>query len=80
MNEMNMTHDIAPEVRAHWQVPTYETRFWQGRTHPWCVVIPVINEGERIRSLISRMADLGIPDIADIVIVDGGSTLSLIHI
>jgi dolichol-phosphate mannosyltransferase len=74
MNEMNMTHDIAPEVRAHWQVPTYETRFWQGRTHPWCVVIPVINEGERIRSLISRMADLGIPDIADIVIVDGGST------
>lgn len=57
-----------------YSVPVYETPLWLGRSSPWCVVIPVINEGERIRSLISRMSSLKIGDIADIIIVDGGST------
>lgn len=69
-----MTPDIAAEVRAGWQVPTFETPLWRGRQHPWCVVIPVINEGERIKNLLSRMAGLKIDAIADIVIVDSGST------
>jgi dolichol-phosphate mannosyltransferase len=56
------------------EVPAFEQRLWTGRQHPWCVVIPVINEGDRIRSLISRMQQLAISDIADIIIVDGGST------
>ncbi|WP_241495791.1 glycosyltransferase family 2 protein [Paraburkholderia monticola] len=37
------------------------------------MVIPVINEGERIRSLLTRMAALRISESADIIIVDGGS-------
>lgn len=65
---------IAPEVRTGWQVPAYETLMWLGRRHPWCVVIPVINEGGRIKSLLAKMSALGIDDITDIVIVDGGST------
>lgn len=69
-----MTPDIAPAVRASWQVPTFESSLWLGRRHPWCVVIPVINEGERIKSLLSRMAAIKIDGIADIIIVDGGST------
>ena len=70
-----MNHsDIAPEARASWQVPTFETPLWLGRQHPWCVVIPVINEGERIKSQLSRMAALKIDGIADIIMVDGGST------
>lgn len=69
-----MTFDITPEVRASWQVPAFKTPLWFGRQHPWCVVIPVINEGERIKSLLSRMANLKISEIADIIIVDGGST------
>ena len=69
-----MTPDVAPAVRASWQVPTFETPLWLGRRHPWCIVIPVINEDERIKSLLSRMAALKIDDIADIIIVDGGST------
>ncbi len=36
--------------------------------------MPVINEGERIESLLTRMTALGIATIADIIIVDGGST------
>ena len=69
-----MTPDIAPAVRASWQVPTFESSLWLGRRHPWCVVIPVINEGERIKSLLSRMTAIKIDGIADIIIVDGGST------
>ena len=70
---MNSTPDISPDVRATWQVPAYMTPLWLGRQHPWCVVIPVINEGERITSLLARMAALKIDAIADIIIVDGGS-------
>lgn len=70
-----MNHpDITPEVRAGWQVPAFEIPLWLGRQHPWCVVIPVINEGERIKSQLSRMAALKIDGIADIIIVDSGST------
>lgn len=70
-----MNHpDIAPEVRVSWQVPAFETLLWLGRQHPWCVVIPVINEGERIKSLLARMSALEIDSFADIIIVDGGST------
>lgn len=71
---MTKNPNISSEVRANWQVPTFDTPLWLGRQHPWCVVIPVINEGERIKSLLSRMAALKIDGIADIIIVDGGST------
>ena len=40
----------------------------------YCVVIPVINEGERIRNLIRKMQAANIAEIADIIIVDGGTT------
>lgn len=60
--------------RDQWQVPAFKVSFWNGRTRPWVVVIPVINEGGRIRNLLKRMAALRIADIADIVLVDGGST------
>lgn len=71
---MNTTKDISPEDRAKWQVPFMETPLWLGKQHPFCVVIPVINEGERIKSLLKRMENNRISAIADIIIVDGGST------
>jgi len=66
--------DIDPAVRPTWQVPSFSMPLWLGRQHPWCVVIPVINEGERIKNLLSRMVAHKIEHIADIIIVDGGST------
>lgn len=69
-----MTTAIPTAERALWQVPSYTTTFWNGRSRPHCVVIPVINEGERILSLLRRMAALKIADIADVIIIDGGST------
>ncbi len=55
-------------------VPTFSTALWLGRQQRWCVVIPVINEGERIRSLLLRMAALRVADRADVIIADGGSS------
>ncbi len=54
-------------------VPAHEVRFWNGRRHPYCVVIPVIDEGERLHRLLGHIAQLGITDVADVIVVDGGS-------
>lgn len=53
--------------------PAYRVDRWTGRTKDHCVVIPVINEGARIRLLLERMAKLDIAALADVIIVDGGS-------
>jgi dolichol-phosphate mannosyltransferase len=71
---MITTQDISPKERGKWQVPAMEKPLWLGKQHPYCVVIPVINEGERIKSLLKRMESDCIPLIADVIIVDGGST------
>jgi dolichol-phosphate mannosyltransferase len=63
----------APDT-ADWEVPAFEVRRWLGRRSDACVVVPVINEGERIGRLLDRMRALGIAAKADILIVDGGST------
>lgn len=63
----------APFHSALGQVPTYDIRAWAGRKMDSCVVIPVINEGDRIISLLTRMEALRIAERADIIIVDGGS-------
>jgi len=68
------TADTPQAQRSRWQVPAFETLFWLQRQHRWCVVIPVINEGARIKNLLTRMATLKIADLADIIIIDGGST------
>jgi len=59
---------------ATWEVPAFDTLLWQGRTRPFCVVIPVINEGDHIRHLLHQMQVRGVAAVADIIIVDGGST------
>lgn len=70
---ISMKYVISPEVRATWQVPAFDTPLWIGRKNPWCIVIPVINEGERIRNLLGRMATYSISTSTDLIIVDGGS-------
>lgn len=56
------------------RVPSFDTPRWRGRTQDYCVVVPVINEGDRIASLLRRMAAQGVHGVADVIIVDGGST------
>ena len=60
-------------LEYNWQIPAYKTLMWRNRIHDHCVIIPVINEGNRIQNLLKRMFKINISDKADIIIVDAGS-------
>ncbi len=60
-------------TKRGWQVPAFDTATLHERRSRYCVVIPVINEGERIGRQLRDMAALGIPAAIDTVVVDGGS-------
>lgn len=55
-------------------VPSFLCSERKPRGSDYCVLIPVINEGERINLELTRALAAGVPDDADIVICDGGST------
>ncbi|WP_312583636.1 glycosyltransferase family 2 protein [Atlantibacter sp.] len=57
-----------------WAVPSFEIKLWADKKKNACIIIPVINEGDRIVNLLTKMNNLKIWDMADIIIVDGGST------
>ncbi len=44
------------------------------RHNKTCVLIPIINEGERIKKELERAKNAGIHKVADIILCDGGST------
>ncbi|WP_297842823.1 glycosyltransferase family 2 protein [Pseudomonas sp.] len=73
MTESTVSPDQPSATLTARQVPAFDTPLWLGRQHAWCVVIPVINEGERIKNLLARMKALAVEGLADIIIVDGGS-------
>lgn len=66
--------EMDSSARNSWKIPEFETTFWLVRQHAYCVVIPVVNEGERIRYLLNRMLELNLKSVIDIIIVDGGTT------
>ena len=53
-------------------VPAFDTLLLAAKCHRHALVIPVINEGERIRDQLTRIAELGAP--IDVIMADGGST------
>lgn len=55
-----------------WCLPAFETVEFAPRREKYALVIPVINEGERIRAQLSRIAKL--PGRPDVIVADGGST------
>lgn len=65
---------IKTNIPGEYQVPEFEILFTSENRKDKCVVIPVINEGNRIHSLLAKMQKLNISQTADIIIVDGGST------
>jgi len=62
----------SPNSTPAWQVPAYERHEFAPRAFPYCIGIPVINEGARFLEQLKRMARLELP--ADLIIADGGST------
>lgn len=66
--------EICRKFPPDWEVPEFRIDFWDGKTSDYCVVVPVINEGDRIRQFVHRLKEGNIDTIADVIIVDGGST------
>ena len=62
-----------PPSESRWQVPAFSVSELRPKATRYCVGIPVINEGERIRGQLARMHALGSPAQADLIIADGGS-------
>lgn len=57
-----------------WVVPAFRYEEFGSRRSKYVIVIPVINEGERIRGQLRDMDRCRITRMLDTVIVDGGST------
>lgn len=55
-------------------VPKFECMEYQKKTKDYVVLIPIINEGERIKKELEKALENKVADYADIVICDGGST------
>ena len=55
-------------------VPDYDADEFAGKRARYALLIPVINEGSRIRHELERAKAAGIQRLVDIVICDGGST------
>src|SRR5690349_10691079 len=68
-----LTMDAFNVVDNTWQVPACDIHEFSAKKTRYCVCIPIINEGERIKSQLTAMQAAGICDLADILILDGGS-------
>lgn len=55
-------------------VPRFEREEYGEKKSEYCVLIPIINEGERIHRELARAQRAGVDRVADLVICDGGST------
>lgn len=55
-------------------VPKFECTEYDKKNKDYVVLIPIINEGERIVRELTRAADNNVSNYADIVICDGGSS------
>lgn len=62
----------------NWQLPVFKTHEFKSNCKKFCIVIPVINEGERIKKQLERLKKYS-PKI-DIILADGGSTDSSMNI
>ena len=55
-------------------VPRFECKEYADRSKDFVVLIPIINEGDRIHKELKRAKDHNVSSHADIVICDGGSS------
>ena len=55
-------------------VPKFEAIEHKGKAKKYAILIPIINEGERIHKELLKAKEYNISDYADIIICDGGST------
>lgn len=64
--------EVGPKMDVARDIPRFECREFFARRTRYCVVVVVLNEGERLRKQLERMKARA--ELADIIIVDGQST------
>lgn len=62
---------IISKLKYH-DVPNFEEHIFEPKKNDYCVVLFVINEGEKLLAQLDRMSKVNLN--ADIIIADGGST------
>ena len=55
-------------------VPNFNCYEYEQKKKEYCVLIPIINEGDRIVKELKRAKKYQVSEVADIIICDGGST------
>lgn len=74
-SEPRNIHRIDPPIYDRsWQIPEAEYIIFTQKRTTYCIVIPVINEGDKITSQLHRMYKNELMEVADVIIADGGST------
>jgi glycosyltransferase involved in cell wall biosynthesis len=76
------TADAAPEGApdgaagwaSDWRVPAFAATLFRPRRARHACVVPVINEGDRIRRQLAAMRAEGCMEQCDVILADGGST------
>lgn len=68
MNKQKLIRNENPD----WQFPDFKEKSFSKKEHDYCVVVFVINEGDRVQAQLKKMKPLS--DKVDIVVADGGST------
>lgn len=55
-------------------IPRFECKEYEEKSKEYVVLIPIINEGDCIIKELERACQYHVPDYADVIICDGGST------
>ena len=61
-------------VEAQPGVPRFEVHEYHQKKAPYCLLIPIINEGERIKKELTRAMTAKVNALCDIIICDGDSS------
>ena len=72
-NSTNLAYS-SQSMQYRWELPSFTTTEFAPKRTRYCIGIPIINEGVRIQTQLQKMHDLGLHELADIAIADGGSS------
>lgn len=64
---------IANQNSQYISIPSFKITEYRDKLHKYCLLIPVLNEGDRFRRQLFKINKLLLYNIADIIICDAGS-------
>lgn len=65
-------------MKFDWEIPSYKEDIFNPKSNKYVLVIPVLNEGQRIKNQLRSIALLSLD--VDVVIADGGSSDNAINL